>query len=328
MARPAPSATREASVRLSRCRVHAGRGGPVTAWQDVGPFDDLVASWAAPGDGDCSVEVQCRVAGRETAWYPLASRRGGVWSSHPGKEDADARIEVDILRARRPLEGFRLRIVGVPTVRDVRLAAVTALRPFPPSRALGRPVAARALEVEPLSQMAFAGVDPDIDGGGASWCSPTALAMVLRYHGVEVDVRAVARAVYDPLYGGCGNWSLNVAFAAALGLDAFVTRLRGLADAAALLDAGVPIVASIVASPGALPGFPLEGGTKGHLVVVAGLTADGDPVVFDPAAPDTASVRRIYPQAAFLEAWVGGAGGIAYVVRPHGLELPAGDGLW
>jgi hypothetical protein len=176
--------------------------------------------------------------------------------------------------------------------------------------------------------MAFVGVDPELDGGGASWCSPTSLAMVLRYHGIDVDVPAVARAVYDAPYRGCGNWSLNVAFAASCGLDGVVTRLRGLGDVATLIEAGIPVVVSVVVAPGALPGFPLANGTTGHLVVVAGFAPGGDPVVLDPAAPDVASVRRTYPAAAFAEAWIGGAGGIAYVIRPPGLELPPSDGLW
>jgi hypothetical protein len=312
---------------LTRCEIVPVAGGFETGWQEVDPFDDLVASWAVVGAGDCEVTVQGRCAARETRPYVLGRRHGGAWTSLPGQKDDDAAVDVDRLVATRQLRAFRLDVRAGEGVRVVALAAVTALRPIGPaeSRAPGPAV---ELAVEPLSQMAFAGRDTDLDGGGASWCSPAALTMVLRHHGIEVEVPEVARAVYDPSYGGCGNWSLNVAHAADRGLDAVVTRLRGLVDAAELLRAGLPVIASIAAGPGELPGFPLPGGTAGHLVVVAGITDDGDPVVLDPAAPDAATVRRVYPRAAFDAAWVGGTGGIAYVLRPPAHRLPPGEGRW
>ncbi len=316
-------------MALTRCPLRPVSGGLETGWHDVAPFDDLVGSWSLPGSGDCSVEVQCRAAGRETGWYTLAARHGGAWSSRPGQRDVDGRVDVDTLLLTGPFEGFRLRAVGADCEDGASLAAVTALHPLPaPPVAAARVPSRCELSLEPLSQMAFVGVDPELDGGGASWCSPTSLAMVLRYHGVDVDVPAVARAVYDAPYGGCGNWSLNVAFAGACGLDGVVTRLRGLEDAASLIGSGIPVIVSLAAARGALHGFPLADGTTGHLVVVAGFAAGGDPVVYDPAAPVAASVRRIYPAAAFADAWVGGSGGIAYVIRPKGLELPPSDGRW
>jgi hypothetical protein len=141
-------------------------------------------------------------------------------------------------------------------------------------------------------------------------------------------VPEVARAVYDEPYGGCGNWSLNVAHAATLGLDAVVTRLTGLGEASVLLAAGLPLVVSIAAGPGALPGFPLPGGTAGHLVVLAGIDAAGDPIVFDPAAADLGAVRRVYPARSFVRAWVGATGGITYLLRPPDVPLPPGPGRW
>ena len=158
--------------------------------------------------------------------------------------------------------------------------------------------------------------------------SPTSLTMVLRRWEVDVTVPEVARAVYDPAYGGCGNWSFNVAYAASHGLDAIVTRLGALAEAQPLLAAGIPVVASITAAPGALPGFPLPGGTRGHLVVLAGETVSGDPIVLDPAAAHAVDVRRTYPRAAFERAWLGGSSGTVYLVRPPDVPLPAGSGAW
>ncbi|MFG1951266.1 C39 family peptidase [Micromonospora sp. NPDC048830] len=92
-----------------------------------------------------------------------------------------------------------------------------------------------------------------------SWCSPTSVTMVLdfwdvgptpdRYAwvsppGPRPAVTHAARHCYDPAYGGAGNWALNTAYAAGHGVDAFVTRLRSLAEAGAFVAAGVPLVLS------------------------------------------------------------------------------------
>src|SRR5580704_1387999 len=49
---------------------------------------------------------------------------------------------------------------------------------------------------------------------------PPALAMVLAFHGYELDIPTVAAGVFDSGYGGAGNWAFNVAFAGRLGLRA------------------------------------------------------------------------------------------------------------
>jgi hypothetical protein len=317
----------EAGPRLTRTPLRAQDEGLGTGWVEGLPaFDDLVASWAVGGDRPVEIVVEVRSLGTTSDPLLLGRREAGRWASVPGQSTRLARVDVDRLVCAAPCTAFRLTARGAGA-RDARaLAAVTALVPVTErGGAALRPV---EVAVEPLSQLAWAGMHPELDGGGASWCSPTALTMVLRHHGLRAAVPDVARGVYDEPYGGCGNWSLNVAHAAALGLDAVVTRLTGLAEARVLLAAGLPLVVSIAAGPGALPGFPLPGGTAGHLVVLAGIDAAGDPIVLDPAAADLAAVRRVYPARAFAQAWVGATGGITYLLHPPGLELPPGPGRW
>ena len=123
------------------------------------------------------------------------------------------------------------------------------------------------------------------------------------------------------------HWAFNTAYAATFGLEAFVTRLGSLREAEAFLAAGIPLAASIAAAAGELDGF-LAAGTAGHLVVLAGVTADGHPLVDDPAAHTNEEVRRIYDRAQLERAWLGGSGGIVYVVRPPGVSLPPGGRGW
>jgi hypothetical protein len=183
---------------------------------------------------------------------------------------------------------------------------------------------------------------PELDGGGASWCSAASTAMLLAFWGrgpgpeetswvgepyPDACVDHAARWTFDTAYGGCGNWPFNTAYAAGFGLEAFVTRLRSVAEAELFLGEGIPLALSITAGPGELDGF-LAAGTAGHLLVLTGVTAAGDPVVNDPAAETNAEVRRVYDRAQLERAWLGGSGGIAYVVRPPGVSLPAGGGAW
>lgn len=316
-------------MTLTRLRPGATRPELVTGWYEPGPFDELVASWDVEGGGSIEIAAQVREHDTLIRWLVLGRRDRSVWTSVPGQEDGSARVEVDVLVGARPFQAFRLRVRADEPGSVRALAACTTLGRAEPESGSPTPIGPGVeIPVRPRSQMAHRGHHPELDGGGASWCSPTSLAMVLERWGVVRDTPEVARAVYDPAYGACGNWSLNVAYAASLGLDAVVTRLTSLAEARPLLGAGVPLVVSLAAGPGELPGFPLDEGTRGHLVVLSGETAEGDPIVLDPAAPEGGSVRRTYPRDAFERAWLGGSRGTVYLVRPHDVPLPAGHGRW
>ncbi|HEX6869595.1 MAG TPA: peptidase C39 family protein [Micromonosporaceae bacterium] len=199
-----------------------------------------------------------------------------------------------------------------------------------PGRAAGR-----VLDVPPLSQRIHAGRYPQWGGGGDGWCSPTSVTMVLSYWGRGPDPDAIAwvdpsypdpavyhavRHCWDHAYSGAGNWSFNTAYAAGFGLRAFVTRLRGLAEAEQFIAAGIPLVASIQVDPTALAGADYA--SPGHLVVLAGFTEAGDAVVNDPGAIDPGTVRRVYRRDQFERAWLCGSGGVVYVIHPPPVALP------
>jgi len=164
---------------------------------------------------------------------------------------------------------------------------------------------ALALDVPPYSQ--YEPAYPQERG----WCAPASLAMLLAYRSYPVDVPIVAREVFDARYGGTGNWTLNVAFAATLGFRAAVVHLRDLAHAHAFLADDIPLALSIAWREGELPGAPLPA-SAGHLVVLRGIDENGDPLVNDPAQP---GVAVTYDRAAFERAWLG-HGGIAFAVVP------------
>ena len=321
--------------------------------QSRAPFIRLVASWnaATPAAGRITVDAQVTAGSGETSdWYTL-----GVWAasdanvqrtSVTGQSDALGRVATDTLYARADaFVSYRLRVrleraAGEdpsPTVRSVG-AEVSDLT-YAAGQATSVPLSSQPVElpVPPLSQEIHAHQYPQWGGGGEAWCSPTSTEMVVEFWGrgpssddlVWVDpgiadpsVDYAARSAYDAAYRGTGNWPFNAAYAATFGLDTFVTQLRSLAEAEQFVGAGIPLVVSIASRPGELDGFLFSGGTNGHLVVIAGFDAAGNPIVNDPAAWSDASVRHVYDRAQFERVWLRGSGGTVYVIHPPEVALP------
>ena len=313
---------------------------------------ELIPSWNADTPAGSWVEVFLRVcsASDRSDWSPWFEL--GRWArdlpaddaavpartSVPGQRTAYGVVEVDTLLAgeRGGFTAWQLRVRrhGEASLRYAATvasagspaASVTASRP---GRAAGT-----LLDVPPLSQQLHRGHYPQWDGGGASWCAATSLAMVLRFHRRgpseqdlawvehphdrdDRDVDHAARGTFDAAYGGCGNWAFGAAYAGSFGLDAFLTRLRDLTEAEALLAQGLPLVASVRHGEGELTGAGYT--TAGHLLVITGITAEGDVACNDPAShgvPDNAQVPVVYDRAEFERAWLLGSGGLVYVVAP------------
>ena len=213
--------------------------------------------------------------------------------------DPKTRIAVDVVHSDVPFSG-----IGVISTVSLDAVAVSV----PPPRGARVPKLRRVapLDVPPLSQTVRG--HPE---SARTWCSPTALAMLLRYHGVAVDVATVAHGVLDAAYAGTGNWAFNAAYAGARGLRGVVAYLRGLDHVAAFVAAGLPVAISISWAGDELPGAPLAH-SDGHLIVVRGFEPSFV-LVNDPAQP--AVVTR-YARAA-LEGVFAAHGAVAYLVAPR-----------
>jgi hypothetical protein len=324
------------------------RGTWTSTWVQIGfPFSQLIPSWNAdtPIGTWIEIEMQARTASlRETRWW-----RMGMWAfgdetvrrtSFSGQSDADGVVETDTFKTRaEKMSAYRIRLTlarasGVTATPNVRAigAVVSDTRSFAPRYGSPRYVErAMELAVPRYSQEIHAGEFPEYDGGGEAWCSPTSTQMVVEYWGKRVSPSEVAwvpyadpqidyaaRYTYDATYRGTGNWPFNTAYAARFGLATRVLQLGSLNEAERYIVAGVPLVASITHAPGALPGFLNNAGTDGHLLVIIGFTASGDVIANDPAAFSNAGVRRVYPRAAFERSWLGGSGGVVYVIAASG----------
>jgi hypothetical protein len=312
-------------------------------------FDRLIASWNATTPRGTWIDVQVRASGasRATKWYTLAIWSSGDETIHRttvrGQTDADGRVNVDTFEAANgapALTSYELRVtlhraVGVSATPAVTL--LTAIASRASEYAIPSPFGgvARDLDVPLLSQETHAGHYLEYDGGGEAWCSPTSTAMVLGFWKAgpsaadlvafpgaahaDGQVDHAARYTYDWSYEGAGNWPYNTAYAAAYGLEGFITRLRSLTEAERFIEAGIPLAASV---NGVLPGF-LFTSTNGHLLVIRGFAANGDVIVNDPAVRANAQARKVYPRADFERVWLGGSTGTVYVIHPPGVRLPA-----
>jgi Peptidase_C39 like family len=287
-------------------------------------FDTAIVSWNAitPTGTFVKLEVRARIGKRWTGYYPLALwssdlRMGAHSYAMAESSNSDGGISTDTLKLKRAANALQVRVrleTKTPGSRPslTALATVTSdsKRHFTPDPTPSdRSAWGRELPVPAHSQMLY----PD---GGEVWCSPTSVTMILGYYGPTLvdTVPQAAKATWDSVYDGSGNWPFNTAYAASKGLRAYVSRLGSLAQAEAFIGRGVPLALSIAWSAGELDGAHITK-SGGHLVVLRGFTKTGDPIINDPAASADAGVRTIYKRAQFERAWVGHSGGVVYVIE-------------
>jgi hypothetical protein len=302
-----------------------------------GGLREIIPSWEAETPPATWIEVQLQV---RFAGHWGAPLRMGIWdsadagtrrSSVVAQPDGDLRVATDTLVLGSDPEAVRIRVLfcaepgaDMPELRSLSLCLSTAIDrptlPTPPAPHIP-PISLPVLR----SQYAYA--------DGAGWCSPTALSMVLAYWYRQTgDARLapfsddaclpdrVAPMVHDRAWGGTGNWSFNVAYAATLGLTAYVTRLQDLAQAARWIAAGVPLIYSIAWDAGELDHAPVED-SGGHLALLLGVGPD-EVVVADPAGPPQAVLRR-YSARQVAELWQRRSSGTIYLIHPPEWPRPA-----
>jgi peptidase C39-like protein len=309
-------------------------GELTTAEHAIPPADRAVASWNVRGGDGARLTVSLR-AKVESGWTPWAVL--GRWDGREGTaslkhQDCDLfLVETDTLVLRgKPAAALQLRARlssgrateaggAAKAGAEARLTSLAVTHWLKGQRApleCHRSAAwGRVLEVPERSQM----IEPPAVRGRI--CSPTSLSMVLAYHGVDLPTSRVSAGVLDREEGIWGNWPANTEFAGTVDpnkvREAFVRKMNGLEEAEAEIAAGRPLVLSHRFGKGDLAGAPISE-SDGHLIVLVGFSAGGDPVVNDPAADPARgqSVRRTYRRAELYHTWLELADGISYVVIP------------
>jgi len=279
-------------------------------------FTHLVPFWNAttPPGTKINIKAELKVEGEWTRWINVATWRKvePLTFSHNSPKVESI---IDTLRVKtRKADKFKLLIELYSENQDlapsVRLIGASYWKSSEKPRTTGAEVSSHLKDLEVPKESQFnepASVAPLI-------CSPTALSMVLQYYGKQVKPLEVARGVYDRGAEIYGNWAFNTAYAANLGLEAYVRYFPSIKGIKEEIAADRPTVVSIAYGKGELEGSPTES-TSGHLVVVRGFLEKGDQeyvIVNDPAAKTDQSVRRTYRLDQFVSAWKG----IGYVIKP------------
>ena len=267
----------------------------------IEPAMRAIVTWNAHHAEDALELIVHRMDDRASLALPYAAFDAERRASLNGFDDV-ATIATDVVSATRP-------IVAIDVVSRLPLIRVgVSTPPSRDDRTTSRGYV-RAVELAVPEFTQYVPAYPDERG----WCAPASIAMLLATWGFHRDIARVARGMYDDAYHGSGNWAFAAAYAGALGFAATAAYLRNVSTIEEFVAAGIPIAASIAWEPGELPGAPLPN-SKGHIVVVRGFDAVGDPIVNDPALPE---IRHVYPRAAFERAWLD-HGGVALLVAPEG----------
>lgn len=165
------------------------------------------------------------------------------------------------------------------------------------------------------------------DLGGAVWCSPTSVSMVLAHWSnttkrpeLTMTVPQVAGAVLDPSWPGTGNWSFNASFAGSFsGIRGYVARFNDLSEVETWIAAGFPVTLSV--DYGLLKGKPDK--TGGHLVVCVGFTENGDAIIADPGQrTEPGEKYRVFSRQNVIQGW-GSSHNTVYLIYPENLVIPA-----
>jgi hypothetical protein len=218
------------------------------------------------------------------------------------------RTDIDHLVLERPARRWRLRLTALgeePWKWRWGLASLTwrggGLHPLwrtPP------PMERRvAIRVPRASQMAEGGRD------GPKACSPTSIQMLLAHRGIRRSVPSVMRSAWDPLAKIYGNWQWAIEAAWLHRCPGALVFFRHWSQVLGCLRIGLPLAASIKFPQGKveLPGAPI-GHSGGHLIVIRGLTPEGEVLVNDSAAKTVSGVPRSYPLVPLSRAWFGFSG--------------------
>ncbi len=146
-------------------------------------------------------------------------------------------------------------------------------------------------------------------------CSPTSVAMVMEYRGVDIATVDIADSAFDRRYRIFGSWPANVQAAYRAGVPGYLARFSDWDSVKRMIAAGNPLVISIVAGPGELRNAPYDD-TDGHLIVLTGFDADGMVTVNDPASTDPRKGQYACWPEDLETVWMRAKGGTAYVLLP------------
>jgi len=268
------------------------------------PFNRGLPSWNGhvPNDNSSFKVLMRYYKNGWTKWLTIGYWKNNVWSSYGSTSFSDGKIDYDytVLNSYYSKWQFQVQMKRFsssdPTASLHKLSFFTSDEQTTtnvniPSIVNDKP-AEIFIDTDHFYQY---GLDPDI---GGDICSPTSVSMVLRSYGIQVDPVQFANDNYDNYWGMFGIWPKAVENASEYNVNGAVTRYRTWSETREVLADGGRIVMSV--------GRPLY---AGHLMMLAGFNASGDPLVHDPARKD--GYKHKFNKTELSQSWFN-KGGIAY----------------
>ncbi len=275
------------------------------------PFNEGLPSWngTAP-DNNSGFKVQMRFPYGSTwsPWLTVGYWKSNIWSSYGSTSYGGGYIDYDYVKLNSYQSSWQFKIIMTRT---------SAAQPSPTLHALSFYVSdsrtTSSVNITnivndnpaeifiPTEFIYQYGVDPVI---GGDICSPTSVSMILKSYSIDVDPYQFALDTRDPYFNIFGIWPRVVQNASEFGLDGAVTRYRTWSEARQVLANGGRIAMSV--------GQPLY---TGHLFMLAGFTAEGKPIVHDPAKSNGYSY--VYNKTSISQSWFN-KGGVSYTFYPAG----------
>lgn len=274
------------------------------------PFDLGLPSWngTAP-DTNSSFKIQMRFpvsTGGWSTWLTVGFWQANIWSSYGYTSFSDGKIKIDFAELTVYKSSWQFRVLMTRTSSAIESPTINKLSFYTSDSRTTSSINYTALVSDnpdsvfiPTSFIYQYAVDPVI---GPSICSPTSVSMILRSYGKYVNPLTFAQDTYDPYWKLFGVWPRVVQNAHQFGLDGAVTRYRTWSEAREVLANGGRIAMSV--------GSPLY---SGHLMMLAGFTSDGRPIVHDPAKLN--GYAYIFDKLQLSQSWFG-KGGVAYTFYP------------
>ena len=261
----------------------------------------------ASGDkGSFKVQMRFPYLNRWSPWLTIGYWKNNIWASYGLTSYAGGYIDIDYVKINSYINKWQFKVILTRTDIASASPSIHKLSFFVSDSKTTSSVNINQLVNDkpspifiPTSFVYQYGVDPVI---GKDICSPSTVSMIIKSYNIPVDTYQFALATYDSFHKLFGVWPRVVQNASEFGLDGAVTRYRNWSETKKVLDAGGRIGMSI--------GQPLY---AGHIVMLAGFSNDGSPIVHDPAK--SSGQAYIHDKAKLSEAWFA-KGGIAYTFYP------------
>lgn len=273
------------------------------------PFDLGLISWngtALNNNGSFKVQIRFPYGAGWSSWLTVGFWKANIWTSYGVTTFPDGKIDYDYAKLYAYKSSWQFKIIMTRTSVDIPSPTLHKLSFFPSDSRTTTSINYTDILNDnpeaifiPTTFIYQYGVDPVI---GGSICSPTSVSMILRSYNISVDPYLFALDTYDPYYKMFGIWPRVVQNASEFGLDGAVTRYRTWSQAREVLANGGRIAMSV--------GLPLY---EGHLMMLAGFTSDGRPIVHDPAKLNGYSY--IFNKSDLSHSWFD-KGGVAYTFYP------------